>query len=207
MSPQTARRSYDSTRRRAVAEETRTAVLGAAAELFVTRGWMIGMREIARSAGVSVETVYAIAGNKGGLLLQVIDAGLVGDVEAVPLQDRPTFRELGEGTRAGRVMVLARLIEGANRRIAALNRTLAHAATADPALALRAHEYDVATREQYALGAQLILGRRAPQDVVDGIWAIGSAEVYLQLTGTAGWSGQKYRYWLADRIDQLLRTA
>lgn len=182
-------------------------MLETAADLFVTRGWTVGMREIARSAGVSVETVYSVAGTKGALLLAVIERGLSGDADAVPLRDRPTFRELGEGTRAGRVMALARLIEVANGRIAALNRTLAHAATADPELALRAHEYDVTTRQQYALGAQLILGRAAPQDVADGIWAVGSAEVYLQLTGTAGWSGQKYRYWLADRIEELLRRS
>lgn len=206
MTPSPARRGYDSPRRRAMAEETRADVLEAAAELFATRGWSVGMREIAKAARVSVETVYATAGNKGELLLAVIDLGLAGDVDPVPLPDRPTFRSLGEGTRAGRVMVLARLIEAANHRIAALNRTLAHAAASDPALALRAHQYDTATRQQYALGAELILGRRPAQDVVDGIWAIGSAEVYLQLTGTAGWSGQKYRYWLADRFEQLLRA-
>ena len=200
----TARRGYESPRRRAMAQETRAAVLEAARELFATRGWSVGMREIAKAAGVSVETVYSIAGSKGALLLTVIEEGLVADVDPVPLPDRPTFRALGEGTRAGRVMVLARLIEEANRRIAPLSRTLAHAASADPELAARADQYDRATRAQYAQGTQMILGRRPEQDVVDGIWAIGSPEVYLLLTETAGWSGQKYRYWLADRFEELI---
>ncbi len=200
----TTRRTYDSSRRRATAEDTRAAVYEAAAELFATRGWATGMRDIARLAKVSVETVYATAGNKGELLLEVIDIGIVGDDEPVPLADRPEFQALGEGSRAERVAAVAQLITASNQRIAELNRTLAHAATADAALAERWHEYDATQREQYALGTRMVLGRRAPQDVVDGIWALGSAEVYLQLTGTAGWSPEKYRRWLADRIDQLL---
>ena len=186
-----------------MAAQTRAAVLEAASELFATRGWSVGMREIAGLANVSLETVYATAGNKADLLLTVIRAGLVAE-EPVPLPDRPTFRALGDGPRADRVAVLAWLIEEANHKVGALQRTLAQAAAADPELAVRADEYDTATRDQFALGIQRILGRRPSQDVVDGVWALGSPEVYLQLTGTAGWSGQKYRYWLADRIDQLL---
>src|SRR4051794_30459371 len=104
------RRAYDSSRRRALAADTRTAVLEAAAELFATRGWSIGMRDIAKAAQVSVETVYATAGNKGELLLKVIDIGVVGDDEPVPLSDRPEFLALGEGDRAERVAAVARLI-------------------------------------------------------------------------------------------------
>ena len=187
-----------------MAEDNRAAVLAAAAELFATRGWSIGMRDIAKAAKVSVETVYATAGNKGELLLRAIDIGIVGDDEPVPLADRPEFLALGEGERAERVAAVARLVAESNQRIAALNRTFAHAATSDAALAERWSEYEATQREQYAEGAQLVLGRRAPQDVVDGIWALGSADVYLQLTATAGWSPEKYRHWLADRIDQLL---
>ena len=187
-----------------MAEDNRAAVLAAAAELFATRGWSIGMRDIAKAAKVSVETVYATAGNKSELLLRVIDIGIVGDDEPVPLADRPEFLALGEGDRAERVAAVARLVTESNRRIAALNRTFAHAARSDAALAERWSEYETTQREQYALGARLVLGRRAPQDVVDGIWALGSADVYLQLTETAGWSPEKYRHWLADRIDQLL---
>lgn len=200
----TTRRTYDSSRRRAMAEDNRTAVLDAATELFAIRGWSVGMRDIARAAKVSVETVYATAGNKGELLLRAIDVGIVGDDEPVPLSERPAWLALGEGSRAERVAAVARIITDSNHRIAALNRTLAHAATSDPALAVRAHEYDAMQREQYAQGARLVLGRRPAQDLVDGIWALGSAEVYLQLTDTAGWSPQKYRHWLAERIDQLL---
>ena len=40
-----------------MAATNRAAVLEAAAELFATRGWAAGMRDVARLAQVSVETV------------------------------------------------------------------------------------------------------------------------------------------------------
>lgn len=188
-----------------MAEDNRAAVLAAAADLFAHRGWSAtGMRDVAKEASVSVETVYATAGSKGDLLLRVIDIGIVGDDEPVPLAERPEFRALGEGDRSQRVAAIGRLVTESNRRIAALNRTFAHAAAGDPDLAARWREYETTQRAQYALGTRLVLGRRPRQDVVDGIWALGSADVYLQLTETAGWSPEKYRAWLVERIDQLL---
>jgi AcrR family transcriptional regulator len=201
----TPRRTYDSSRRRAMAQDNRAAVLAAAAELFANRGWSAtGMRDVAKAAKVSVETVYATARSKGELLLRVIDIGIVGDDQPVPLAERPEFRAFGEGDRAQRVTAVGRQVTEANRRIAALNRTFAHAAAGDADLAARWDEYEATQRAQYALGIRMVLGRRPRQDVVDGIWALGSSDVYLLLTETAGWSTEKYRTWLVERIEQLL---
>jgi AcrR family transcriptional regulator len=205
-----ARRTYDSTRRRAMAEDNRAAVFTAAAELFAARGWSAtGMRDIAKVAGVSVETVYATAGSKNELLLRVIDIGIVGDDDPVPLAERPEFLALGQGDRGARLNAVGRLLAGSNRRIAALNRTFAQAAAGDPELAARWRESQTTQRAAFAHGVRLVAGREPRADVVDGIWALGSAEVYLLLVtppdqGGAGWSPEKYESWLVDRIDQLL---
>ncbi|WP_243058155.1 TetR/AcrR family transcriptional regulator [Nocardioides sp. SR21] len=191
----TNRRSYDASRRRAQAESTVAAVLEAAAEQFVTRGWTVGMRDIAQAAGVSVETVYATVGNKAALLLRVLE--LAGS-------ERPEVGSLGQGRRAERVAAVAHLITAFHQRTAELRRTLSHAATGDPALAERWSEYDARQRAWLTLGVRQLLGRPPDLDLVDGMAALGSPEVYLQLTESAGWSPEKYRRWLADRIDQLL---
>lgn len=191
----TNRRSYDASRRRAQAESTAVAVLEAAAEQFVTRGWTVGMRDIAQAAGVSVETVYATVGNKAELLLRVLE---------LASGERPEVGSLGDGRRAERVAALAHLITVFNQRTAELRRTLSHAATGDPALAEGWSEYDARQRAWFTLGVRQVLGRLPGLDLVDGMAAIGSPEVYLQLTESAGWSPEKYRRWLADRIDQLL---
>src|ERR1700759_5486410 len=81
----THRRSYDSSRRQAMAEETRLSVIEAATTLFGRRGWAgTGMRDLAQEAGVSVETVYGTAGSKSQLLMRALDVGVVGDDQPVP---------------------------------------------------------------------------------------------------------------------------
>jgi AcrR family transcriptional regulator len=188
-----------------MAEGNRAAVYAAAAELFATRGWKsTGMRDIAQAAGVSVETVYSTAGTKSDLLLRVIDIGIVGDDEPIALADRSEFQALGVGDRSDRLDAIGRLITHSNQRIAALNRTFAHAAAADDELAERWRQSQATQRAQYALGVRMALGHQPRQELVDGIWALGSAEVYLQLVETAGWSTEQYRKWLVEIIDQLL---
>lgn len=187
-----------------MAARNQEAVFAAAADLFATRGWAAtGMRDIARAAGVSVETVYGAAGSKGDLLLRVIDIGIVGDSEPVPLAERPEFVALGNGTRAERVRAAAELITASNERIAALNRTFAHAAAGDPDLAARWRESMLTQRSAYAEALRLITARRPRADVVDVLWTLGSHEVYLQLVDLAGWTPQKYRTWLVEHIDLL----
>jgi len=95
-----ARRAYRSPRREQQAAETRAMVVAAAARLFGERGWAgTGMRDVARAAGVSVETVYASFRSKADLLLAAIDVAVVGDAAPVPLDQRPEFAALGSGTR------------------------------------------------------------------------------------------------------------
>jgi len=68
MSEETAtrRRRYSSPLRAAQAGQTRLAIIAAASRLFAEKGWSgTGMRDVARAAQVSVETVYANFGSKG----------------------------------------------------------------------------------------------------------------------------------------------
>ena len=73
------RRRYDTSGRRAVAEQTRLRILSVARELFSTRGFAgTSVTDIARGAGVSVDTLYASVGRKPQLLLAVHDMELAG---------------------------------------------------------------------------------------------------------------------------------
>ena len=68
------RRSYDSSRRRAQAKETRSAIVVAARDLFIEQGYgRTTMSDIARAAMVSVETIYAAFGNKATVLHKAWD--------------------------------------------------------------------------------------------------------------------------------------
>ena len=83
------KRSYDASRRRASARQTRRAILDAAAELFVEPGYAgARMADVAEAAGVAVPTIAAHFGSKKGLLSAVLDVTIAGDDEPVPMAGR-----------------------------------------------------------------------------------------------------------------------
>jgi len=202
------RRAYRSPRRQQQAAETRAAVLAAAVQLFGERGWAAtGMREVARAAGVSVETVYAGFGSKSDLLLAALDVAVVGDAAPVPLDQRPEFAALGRGTRHQRIAAAARLITGAHQRTTGLYLALREAAASDPDLARRHREGEERRRVSVEQAIFLIMGRAATRQERDGLWAVGAVEVYQLLTELSGWTPQQYQTWVAAVIDRLLDQA
>lgn len=201
-----ARRPYRSPRREQQAAETREAVLAAAVELFGSRGWAAtGMRDVARGAGVSVETVYAGFRSKSDLLKAVIDLATVGDIAPVPLDERPEFTALGSGTRQQRARAAARLVTGIHQRNAGVVLAVREAAASDRELARLLREAEQSRRIDVEQGVSLITGRAVTREECDGLWAVLGVEVYQLLTGLRGWTPQQYETWLADVIDRLLR--
>ena len=200
-----ARRPYRSPRRELQAAETRAMVLAAAARLFGERGWAAtGMRDVARAAGVSVETVYASFRSKSDLLMAAIDVAVVGDTEPVPVDQRPEFAALGSGTRQQRARAAARLVTGINQRTAGVVLALREAAASDIELAQRMREREQGRRVNVEQGAALVAGRAITPEECDGLWAGLAVEVYHLLTDLRDWTPQQYENWLAGVIDRLL---
>ena len=82
-------RTYRSQRREEQAASTRRAVLRAARDLFVTRGYPeTTVADVARRAKVSVDTLYASVGRKPQLLLAVHDMVLSSADEPVAAEQR-----------------------------------------------------------------------------------------------------------------------
>lgn len=199
------RRSYRSPRRQQQAAQTRELVLSAATRLFGTRGWAAtGMRDVAREAGVAVETVYANFRSKSDLLMGAIDVNVVGDAEPVPLAQRPEFAALSTGSFTERINATARLVTDINRRTSGLRRALAEAAVSEPALAEQLALGDNRRRADVQRAAELITGRRIEPAETDGLWAITSIEVFHLLTGSAGCSTGSYTDWVAKMIGLVL---
>jgi AcrR family transcriptional regulator len=67
------RRAYVQRGRATSAAETRATILTAARDLIPETEFGLGVDEIARRAGVAVQTVYDHFGSKGGLLMAVVD--------------------------------------------------------------------------------------------------------------------------------------
>jgi AcrR family transcriptional regulator len=200
-------RSYDSTRRREAAATTRAEVIAAATRLFVERGWArTSVRDIAKAARVSVETVYSAVGPKAEVLRAALDVSVVGDDEPVALADRPEFRAIATGAPGERARAVADLLGEMFPRTAPLARAVEHGAAADPALEELCRLGLEQQRESARHALVLLLGREPTATEADAAHALFSNPVYLQLTEFAGWSNEAYRAWVADAALRLFLT-
>src|SRR5215203_4955815 len=79
-----ARRSYDASRRQSEAVERRRRVIDAAHDLFLTTGYgATSITDIARTADVSPQMIYASFGSKAGILAKLADVVVAGDDAAL----------------------------------------------------------------------------------------------------------------------------
>ncbi len=199
------RREYRSARRREQAAATRATVLAAATMLFGERGWAsTGMRDVAREAGVSVETVYANFRSKADLLMAAIDVAVVGDAEEVPLARRDVFAALGRGSRTDRLRAGARMLTDIQRRTAGVNAALREAAASDPDLDRLMRERETHRLANVAEGIGLAVGRPLTRRQADALWAVLDVGVYRMLTDLRGWTSEDYEEWVARTIDRLV---
>lgn len=188
------------------AAQTRAAVLQAAQQLFADNGWVgTSMPLIARTADVSVETIYSTIGSKAAVLKLVVDVAVAGDDEPVPLADRPEYAALGTGdTLRTRARAAAELMGAINERTYRLDAALRQGAAAEAGLAELLATIDRNRREQTIAGGQLIAGRPLHDTEIDEVWMLTSIAVYDLLVRDSGWSREQYENWLTDRIEELL---
>lgn len=206
------RRAYDSPRRRQQALVTRRAILDAARELFVERGYVTTTIDaIAARARVSPETVYATFKNKRSLLSQLLDVAIAGDDAPMPILERPWVKQLrDEADPQRRLEVLARNGRSILERSASMYEVLRGAAAADPEIASL---WERAKAQRLAGQRELlrILTEHAPlrhglqaTTATDILFAIGSPETYRLLVVDRGWSADRFERWYADALTRLL---
>jgi TetR/AcrR family transcriptional regulator, regulator of autoinduction and epiphytic fitness len=198
----TVKRQYDSSLRQEQARETRLRILSAAQELFVANGYArTTLAEIARTAGVAVETLYAAFGTKAALLRQVWFLHFRGDEQDVPLYDRPEMQAiLAEPDLATRIRKHATFVAANNRRMAPLLGALHGAAASETTAADMLAEWDarridVATK--YARAAAATGQLAVPEDECrDVLFATMDGALWQRLVAERGWPDERYATWL-----------
>ena len=202
---------YDNSSRAAAAAATRTKVLAAARDAFLTRGYAATtIRGIAEAAGVSQETVYKRFGNKARLLKDAYDVAMAGDEEATPVSARPEALAVREATGPEEaVAAYAGLCRGLTGRAGGLMRVVATARGGDPDL-----DAFVATVDAERLAGATMVARLwerhgwlrpdvDPDRARDVIWTLNSPDVWLLLT-QRGWSPQDYESWIATGLRSMV---
>jgi AcrR family transcriptional regulator len=191
---------------------TRGRVIDAAALLFVERGYVATTVEaIAEAAGVAVQTVYYLFGAKRNLLARVLDASIAGDLEPVPIAERPWVAELRQETDGA--VAVARLVHetlAIVARAAPVYETIRRAA-ADPDVG----ELLAENLSQRRVGQrQLVLALHAAGHLHPGLdldtaadvfYGVMNEEVYQLLVGVCGWDIERFGRWATSlMVDQLI---
>ena len=213
--PTTAKRGYHAPRRAAHAAATRHAVLAAARELFVSRGYTAtSVAEIATRAGVSVDTIYATVGRKPILLRELVETALSGTDQAVPAIQRDYVIRVGQAATAReKIEIYAGAIGGIQQRLGPVFLALRDAAISDPdcaALWRRISQRRAANMRLFAADLRST-GQLRPDlsddEVADIVWSMNAAEYWVLLVHDRGWSPGRFTTWLADAWTRLLIDA
>jgi TetR/AcrR family transcriptional regulator, regulator of autoinduction and epiphytic fitness len=183
-------------------------VLDAASRLFTTGGYgATTIQAIADEAGVAVQTVYAVFGNKRTILAELLDVSIAGDDEQIAVNDRQWMHQVWEApTAAERLRAYAAACRGINDRAGDVFAVVAAAAATSTDIA----ELAETTERRRRLGTTSVIdsilevGRLRPgltrQQAIDVLWLLNSPIVFGHMVRRAGWSSDHYQRWLADTM-------
>ena len=200
------KRSYSSEKRAHQARETRTSILRSAQENFVANGYAATtIQAVADGAGVAVQTVYAVFGNKRELLRQLIENAVKGDDEAAPVTERPDAKAIAAEPDARRRAELdAAFSLSITERVAPFLRVVSEAAASDPELAAMMDAVKAARRQEMIASAKIVAGpdglRVTEEEAAATLYVLYSPQVADMLMGDYGWSPDRYEKWLARMI-------
>ncbi|MBS1673521.1 MAG: TetR family transcriptional regulator [Actinobacteria bacterium] len=201
---------YVSPLREAQAAETRRRILEAAVGVFSASGYAgTSLAEIARSAGVSLETVKQ-NGPKAALLLAAFGHAFSGTEDETPLHQRPSLEGIRALDDASFVPGWLQFVADANARVARLWPRLLEAALIDAEVGRRIATLQSNRRLDMESVIALLRGRglcrssRSDEQLAGALSFLISPESYDQLVLEAGWSIEDYFAWLVEAVERMI---
>jgi AcrR family transcriptional regulator len=203
---------YDTSRRAERTQASKRAVVEAAHELFLARGFAdTTVDAISAASRVPIATVYRLFKTKTAILKQVIDTAVVGDDAPVPLGDRAVVKDAQaaddpKAMTAGWAHVARQVFDNT----AALRLVLRVAAALDTEAAALQDSIEEQRRVGQARVARALAdkGFLAPglkeAEARDIVYALMSIDTYRILRLEQRWSGARYERWLANALYRLL---
>jgi AcrR family transcriptional regulator len=207
-------RSYRSKLREEQAEQTRSRVVAAAAELFAAEGYArTTLAKIAAAAGVSVETVQG-QGPKAALMIAAAEYtafGVSGEQHVFNLEVGRRMLAVVDRTEAadGLAAMQAEIFE----RIGELALALIGAAASDPELdryltdALASVNLQIRRILEVYRDRGWLRGDVSFDELVETTAVVASVETYLQLTRRGGWTLAAYQRWVNRMLTETIFLA
>ncbi|WP_062460981.1 TetR/AcrR family transcriptional regulator [Demequina soli] len=184
------------------AEATRARIVEAAHALMVDKGYgRTSIADIAREAGVAVQTVYNAVGSKREVLDAVLDAAAAGPGAPRRVPEFMAERAGATATAREMVAVLAAWFAESQPRVAPVIRLIREAAAHDDAVAELERRRASQRLAHYGLAADQLRERPGARDlpradVAALIWSVGHPHTYAQLVEVEGWSLAEYAAWV-----------
>lgn len=190
------------------AAETRGRILDAARELFITNGYgATNLQEVADRAGVAIQTIYFVFGNKRKLLKELVDVTIAGDDEPIVTMDRPWLREaLASKTAEALLRAHVRGVGEVLHRVAAITDMVATAVASDAEIAQLWPDGERPRLQVQTTVAEAIVTKpdaRAgitAETAADILFALLSPALYLLFVRERGWSTERWQQWTFDTL-------
>ena len=207
------KRKYDSSRRRAQADETRRQILTAAYRLFIERGFAGATIEaIATEAHVAPETIYAIFKNKKKILVDLINfSSSTRAEEKIPLLQRAGPQAVAqERDQRRQLQMFAQVVANNLDGAAPLSEIMLVAAKTEQDIDKVMQRLTQQRWQHMTVAVQQVAANgpfRENMDeahATDIVWTLTSPEIFLLLTRDRGWPKEKYAQWLADTLIRVL---
>jgi AcrR family transcriptional regulator len=206
------KRSYDSSLRKQQAGQTKMRILDSAQRLFAERGYAASTIEaIASSAGVAVDTVYAIFGSKREVLKSLLDVRVGGDDAHIDVLDRPGPQAVrAERDQRRQLSVFASDVSEIIERVRPVDDIIRGAAAVDAEVAaLRARVQESRFDSMRKFVSWVVANgplreSLTEEDAATIVWTLTSPELHGLLRGVRGWSPKRYKAWLGETLARIL---
>ncbi|MGW7532557.1 TetR/AcrR family transcriptional regulator [Amycolatopsis sp. NPDC054798] len=206
-------RQYSAPQREEKAQATRTHIVRTARGLLLGGGGYPGMTitGLAKTAGVSPQTVYNSVGGKAEVIKAVYDVMLAGDEDQRPMSERPEFRQVADAVDVPSYSdAYAAWTRAIYDRVGSLLGVLvAHGPGGDPVLEDFVATIDSERRRGNTMSLRGIAERgqllaHKFDETVDAVWTLTAPEGYDRLVRRCGWTSAAYEQWLAGQLRTVL---
>lgn len=201
-------RAYGGGRRKEQALRTRRVMLDRAQELFLRHGYAATtLPMVASAAGVSVQNLYKVFGNKPGLVKALFHVTIAGDDAPVPMTDRKAVKRIREesdpqeklrqygvhmahvGPRIMPLLLVIRDAAASDASAAALWATLQK----ERLTGMGMFAEDLESEHHLRAG----VSRHEARDV---LWTYNSLEIWDLLVNQRRWSAKRYGVWVGGQL-------
>ena len=188
-------------------------IVRTARDLFIERGYgHTTVADVAREAGVAIETIYASVGTKAALLHKAWDITVGGDQQDIVFHERPEVLAIrSEPDLAKRLMLHAAFSTHTAERIAPFQLMVQSAAGTDPAAAAMLEEMG----RQRLAGMTVMAAEAAKtgqlavpeEECRDLIWSTTDGMLWHRLVIERGWTNDRFAEWLGRTwVASLVKT-